>query len=144
MTIPKITLGTLGGRKRACFACLLCAAAAIASPGQTFQTLVNFDGSNGANPSYMSLVQGTDGYLYGTTPSGGMNGGGTVLKMSVTGTLTTLYSFCSQGTCPDGTSPESELLLADDGNFYGTSSGGGANGYGTIFKITRAGTLTTL
>lgn len=40
---------------------VFCAAAVIAAPAQTFTTLVNFDGSNGAAPCLMSLVQGTDG-----------------------------------------------------------------------------------
>jgi uncharacterized repeat protein (TIGR03803 family) len=58
--------------------------------------------------------------------------------------LTTLYSFCPQATCADGQAPNGGVIQATDGNFYGTTVAGGANGYGTIFKITSAGTLTTL
>lgn len=60
------------------------------------------------------------------------------------GTLTMLYSFCSQSDCTDGNSPYAGVIPATDGNFYGTTSGGGANGAGTVFKMTPGGTLTTL
>jgi uncharacterized repeat protein (TIGR03803 family) len=96
------------------------------------------------------LVQGTDGNFYGTTPQGGANNAGTVFKMTPGGTLTTLYSFCSQGgaNCTDGGGPGG-LVLATDGNFYGTTQGNAApgcptGGCGTVFKITPSGTLTTL
>jgi uncharacterized repeat protein (TIGR03803 family) len=91
-----------------------------------------------------TLVQTSDGNLYGAT-SGGGNGSfdGTVFKLSPSGVLTTLYSFCSQSNCPDGSSP-SGLIQGTDGNFYGTTNGGGAIGGGTVFKITPTGTLTTL
>ncbi len=66
--------------------------------------------------------------------------------MTLDGTLTTLYRFCSQGPpCLDGQTPLGPLVQASDGNFYGaTGSGGGANQCGTLFKITPAGTLSTL
>jgi uncharacterized repeat protein (TIGR03803 family) len=64
--------------------------------------------------------------------------------MTPAGTLTTLYSFCSQTACADGYWPFAGLIQGEDGNFYGTTDNGGANGGGTVFKITPAGTLTTL
>jgi uncharacterized repeat protein (TIGR03803 family) len=88
--------------KTACAVALLGVATAIASPAQTFTTLVNFNYTNGANPYFMSLVQGTDGNLYGTTEGGGANGSGTVFKVTASGTLTTLYSFCAKTNCTDG------------------------------------------
>lgn len=99
------------------------------------------------------LVQGTDGNFYGTTGDGGAStlcdlGCGSVFKMTPDGTLTTLYSFCLQINCPDGEDPEAGLIQATDGNFYGTTAGGGAlncdNGCGTVFKMTPGGALTTL
>jgi uncharacterized repeat protein (TIGR03803 family) len=127
----------------------LCASAS--SPAQTFTTLVNFNYTNGASPYFMSLVQGTDGNLYGTTESGGANSAGTVFKVTPTGTLTTLYSFCAKTNCTDGSLPFGGLVLGTDGNFYGTTSLGGiitgdcaTGGCGTLFKITPAGKLTTL
>lgn len=122
---------------------LLCAATAIASPAQTFKTLVSFNGTEGANPAY-SLLQGSDGNVYGTTEYGGADGAGTVFKITPKGKLTTLYSFCSQSNCTDGALPLAELIEATNGNFYGTTFEGGAKGYGTVFEITAAGKLTTL
>lgn len=93
-----------------------------------------------------SLVQAVDGNFYGTTSNGGANGGrgGTIYQVTPTGKLTTLYSFCAQPNCADGNGPVAGLTQAADGNFYGTTIGGGATGYGTVFKITSRGTLTTL
>jgi uncharacterized repeat protein (TIGR03803 family) len=136
--------------KTACAAALLCVATPKASPAQTFTTLVNFNYTNGVNPYFMSLVQGTDGNLYGTTEGGGANGEGTVFKVTPTGTLTTLYSFCAKTNCTDGSVPFGGLVLGTDGNFYGTTSEGGISAdpcggdCGTVFKITPAGKLTTL
>jgi uncharacterized repeat protein (TIGR03803 family) len=107
-------------------------------------TLYSFTGgSDGANP-YAGLTQGADGSFYGTAANGGTNGYGTVFKMTTNGTLTPLASF--GGT--NGAYPQAALLLASDGNFYGTTKNGGAytnqSGYGTVFKLTTNGTLTTL
>jgi uncharacterized repeat protein (TIGR03803 family) len=114
--------------------------AAVDSPAQTFTSLANFNGANGAKPQYMSLVQGTDGNFYGTTGYGGASGLGTIFKISLGGTLTTLYSFAGA----DGANPYAGVIQATDGDFYGTTYGGGANGQGTVFKITLSGILTML
>jgi uncharacterized repeat protein (TIGR03803 family) len=112
---------------------------------------------DGANPWYGSLVQATNGSFYGTTRYGGQNGElcdgsigcGTIFKITPSGNLTTLYRFCSGTGCSDGANPEGGLVQAPNGDFYGTTPGGGANscypdGCGTIFKITASGELTTL
>ena len=106
--------------------------------------------SDGANPG-AGLVQASDGNFYGTTGSGGAGNWGTVFKITPSGTLTTLYSFCSQTNCSDGANPWAGLVQATDGNFYGTARSGGNNNddcvdstCGTMFKITPSGTLTTL
>jgi uncharacterized repeat protein (TIGR03803 family) len=118
---------------------------AIASNAQTFTTLVNFDNTNGALP-VAPPVQGLDGKFYGTTSDGGANALGTVFKITSTGQLTTLYSFCAQTNCTDGANPLAALLLSSNGDFYGTTVGGGTHrgGGGTVFKITPAGELTRL
>jgi uncharacterized repeat protein (TIGR03803 family) len=99
--------------------------------------------ADGSSP-YAGLVQATNGDLYGTTSAGGGDGDGTVFKITPKGTLTTLYSFCSRSNCADGSSPYAGLIQATNGDLYGTASAGGANGDGTVFKITPKGTLTTL
>jgi uncharacterized repeat protein (TIGR03803 family) len=112
-----------------------------ATPTGTLTVLHSFDGTDG-ELCLAGLVQGTDGNFYGTTSFGGGNPnyGGTVFKITPTGTLTTLHNFGSG----DGTGPSAALIQATDGNFYGTTSGFGVSNTGTIFKITPAGTLTTL
>jgi uncharacterized repeat protein (TIGR03803 family) len=117
------------------------AAGVITSPAQTFATLVNFDGTDGQNP-YAALVQGTDGNFYGTTDTGGAYRTGTIFKITPTGTLTTIYSFCLTGTCNDGADPESAPVQARNGKFYGTTPYGGTGG--VIYQMTTSGALTTL
>src|ERR1039457_2249087 len=136
-------LGKLSLGKGACAVSVLCAATAIALNAQTFTRLHSFNGTNNEVPN-AALVQSNNGDLYGIASGGGANGQGTIFKITPTGTLTTLYSFCSQSGCTDGENPEASLVQAPDGDFYGTTYEGGANGQGTIFKITPTGTLTTL
>ena len=102
---------------------------------------------DGSSPN--SLIRASDGSLYGTTYHGGANGWGTVFRVTTRGKLKTLYSFCGKPNCTDGGSPEAALLEADDGSFYGTTSGGnsqcaGSGTCGTVFRITGMGRLTTL
>jgi uncharacterized repeat protein (TIGR03803 family) len=90
-----------------------------------------------------AVIQGTDGNFYGTA-GGGANGYGAIFKITPEGALTTLHSFCAQAGCTDGASPNSPLVEGTDGNFYGTTLNSPPYSYGTIFKITPGGTLTTL
>jgi uncharacterized repeat protein (TIGR03803 family) len=110
-------------------------------------TMFSFDGTNGSDP-FAGLVQAANGDFYGTTSTGGTgNGGGncptncgTIFKITPGGKLTTLHNF----NFTDGLEPLGRLLLATNGNFYGTTQQGGSVGAGTLFKITPSGTLTTL
>jgi uncharacterized repeat protein (TIGR03803 family) len=117
------------------------------TPAGSFTILHSFCSQSGCtdgrNP-YGGLVQGTDGNLYGTTLEGGVKGFGTVFKITPAGSLTTLHSFCSQSACTDGQFPQTGLVQASNGSFYGTTIAGGAFGDGTIFKISSSGTLTTV
>jgi uncharacterized repeat protein (TIGR03803 family) len=113
------------------------------TPNGSLITLHSFDGSDGQYPE-AALVQATDGSFYGTTALGGAKNYGTVFKITPSGTLTTLYSFCAQSGCTDGGYADAALIQATNGDFYGTTYQGGASGFGTVFKITRTGTLTTL
>jgi len=135
--------------KRACAAFVLCAATSLVLPAQTFHVVHTFDGTDGTDVM-AALVQATDGNLYGTASGGGASSFGTVFKMTPSGTLTTLYNFCSQPGCTDGEGPVAPIIQATDGNFYGTTLWGGTGSCelgetcGTVFKITPSGTLTTL
>jgi uncharacterized repeat protein (TIGR03803 family) len=118
-------------------------------------TLHDFDGTDGFD-SYSGPVQGTDGNFYGTTTYGGVSslcpqeqGCGTVYKITPAGNLITLHEFDET----DGYEAFAGLVQGTDGNFYGTTVGGGINdascaaapyGCGTIFKIDLKGFLTTL
>lgn len=141
-------MGKLSFSRLGCIVVLFCAAGTIPSPAQVFTTLCSFCAqsgcTDGGKPLYGSLVQGSDGNFYGTTYLGGSANGGTVFRITPSGTRTTLYSFCTQSNCVDGTAPYAGLLQGTDGNFYGATSSGGTNNLGTVFKITSSGTLTTL
>lgn len=124
---------------------LLWAATAITSPAQNFESLVSFDKTNGATPFYAPLVQAADGNLYGTTSRGGKYDAGTIFKMTTGGKLTTLHDFhCTSSICSEGALPWAGVIQAANGNLYGTTTGGGAHGAGTVYKISLAGKLTTL
>jgi uncharacterized repeat protein (TIGR03803 family) len=117
------------------------------SPSGTLTTLYTYAEGQGAPVG--GLVLGTDGSFYGTTYDGGTNvyGGasnGTIFRITPTGTLTTLYNFCSQPGCSDGAGPEAALVQDTNGTFYGTTSNGGAaNNHGEIFSLSVGPTCTT-
>ena len=90
------------------------------------------------------LVQANNGNLYGTAPYGGTNSGGVIYQLTPSGTFSVIYSFCAQTNCADGSTPYAALILAANGNLYGTTAGGGTNNNGTVFEVTTAGQLTTL
>ena len=122
-------------------------AARVAS-AQTFQVPLTFHGTDGSTP-VGTLVQGTDGNLYGTTLYGGANsvclprtqpptpaGCGTIFQATPEGALSPLDSFCSLADCTDGDFPWAGLALGSNGNLYGTTSyGGGGDGIGTVFQL---------
>jgi len=111
------------------------------TPGGTLTTLYSFTGgTDGSNPD-APLVQGTDGNLYGSTPFGGVSGGGAIYKISTGGKLKVLHTFTNTS---DGGNPVAGLIQGTDGNFYGTNILGGANNNGVVFKITASGTFKVL
>ena len=133
------------------------------TPSGQLTTLHNFCLQTGCPDGVFptaKLVLGMDGNYYGTTEAGGTSTGcngsgcGTVFKINTSGQLTTLYSFCHQSGCPDGSSPRAALVQGADGNLYGTTYFGGPNanfvcdpngtGCGTIFRITRGGKFSTV
>jgi uncharacterized repeat protein (TIGR03803 family) len=122
---------------------------------------------DGENPM-AELIQGADGNYYTTTNTGGagtcpggagqIQGCGAVVEITPAGVLSVLYSFpydAATSTSPDGLFPEAGLVQGPDGNFYGVASEGGTGGLscgdttglsgcGTVFKLTKSGTLTVL
>jgi uncharacterized repeat protein (TIGR03803 family) len=113
--------------------------------------LYSFTGSGGEGegPS-AGLVMDSSGNLYGTTSEGGgssvcnLGGCGTVFELVKTGgtyTEKVLHSFTGSGG--DGLHPVGALVMDSSGNLYGTTSGGGATGYGTVFELVNSsGTYT--
>ena len=88
--------------------------------------------TDGANPDFESLLLGLDGDFYGMTYYGGTYGFGTVFKIAPSGTLTVLHNFNGS---TDGGNAGGGINLGLDGNLYGMTANGGANGYGTVFKL---------
>src|SRR5438309_839272 len=123
-------------------AALLCAI--IPASAQIVTNIYNFAGNgvSGSTPWYVTLVQGTNGNLYGTTYDGGVSSVGTVFSVSTTGSEKIVYSFKTTGN--DGNNPTGGLTLGTDGNFYGITQQGGTKANGTLFKMTPTGTLTIL
>lgn len=102
------------------------------APDGTESVLHTFaGGSDGAYPA-ASLIADKTGNIYGTTLSGGRYDYGTVFKLSPDGRENILYNF--DGT-NEGGAPAAGLLAGKNGQLYGTASGGGASGNGTVFAL---------
>ena len=101
------------------------------------QTIHSF----GCTLTQAPLVQTVDGLLYGTTYSGGLHGYGQIFRADTNGSFASLYSFTGGA---DGAIPMGGLTLASDNTLYGVTTGGGALGYGSIFRVTTNGVVTTL
>jgi uncharacterized repeat protein (TIGR03803 family) len=113
------------------------------SPSGNYTNFHIFVGSptDGSTP-YAGLAQGSDGDFYGTTYFGGTNNDGTVFRIGPGGSYTNLHFFGSYHA--DGANPSGRLVLGSDGNFYGTTSLGGTNNDGTLFRIGPGGNYTNL
>jgi uncharacterized repeat protein (TIGR03803 family) len=111
------------------------------TPAGVLTNLYQFSGGTDGNLVYGGLVEGSPGNFYGTTLLGGASGEGVVFRITSTGAFTNLYSFPG-GT--NGALPSAGLVHATDGNFYGTTTGGGIYGSGTVYRISAAGAFTNL
>src|SRR5438132_1147133 len=120
----------------------LALAVAALAPGQSraanLTPLVSFNGADGANPQ-AGLIADANGNLFGTTQSGGANRFGTVFEIAKTAggyasTPTVLVSFNG----PNGAVPVAGLIADANGNLFGTTLSGGANGLATVFDIGKA------
>jgi uncharacterized repeat protein (TIGR03803 family) len=111
-----------------------------------FSTVYSFGATGSGDPARPNsgLILGPDGNLWGTTYSGGANGNGAVYKLTPGDTaVTVVYSF-GPSTGTDGANPTAALAIGSNGALYGSTRYGGANGTGTIYRITTGGTYTQL
>ena len=116
----------------------------LSTNGTDYSVLWNFSrtGGDGIRP-FAALMQASDGALYGSTTAGGAYSNGTIFRLMLDGSLTTVHQFV--GYDLDGVYPTKKLIEATDGLLYGTSYGsvaiGGTNFYnvGTIFRINKNG-----
>ena len=111
------------------------AMAGVSPASDTFTSLASFDKTNGNEPNHTALIQATDGNLYGVTSYGGVNGSGAVFRISPSGTLDAIYSFCALASCADGANPYASLIQGSNGDLYGLTNLGGTNDDGTVFRI---------
>jgi uncharacterized repeat protein (TIGR03803 family) len=121
----------------------------VKADGSDWVTVLSFTGNDGTNKGYSpsaGLVSDGSGFFWGTTSGGGANGSGTIFKVNAsTGALTTIVEFTGNGLTNRGANPSGGLVSDGAGYFWGTTSGGGANGFGTVFKVNAVtGVLTTL
>jgi uncharacterized repeat protein (TIGR03803 family) len=97
--------------------------------------------TEGSSPG-ASLIRGTDGAFYGTMAFGGPLGKGTAFRITTAGSVSVLKAF--NGTT-DGGTPKGSLVQSSDGTaFFGTTTIGGANGVGTIYRVTTAKAFSVL
>jgi uncharacterized repeat protein (TIGR03803 family) len=106
----------------------------------TFSAVNPVTGFNpeGAHP-YAILSEDANGNIYGTTDAGGAGGTGAIFEYTpASGKLTKLHSFSPLNASSenyDGAVPNGGVMVASDGNLYGTASFGGAHAAGTIYKL---------
>ncbi|MGZ3903314.1 MAG: choice-of-anchor tandem repeat GloVer-containing protein [Bacteroidia bacterium] len=97
-----------------------------------FTKLFDFDYSNTGGSPLGSLIQASDGFLYGMLPNGGSNGGGVIFRFDIaTNSFTKMVNLPQSSS---GSTPFGDLLEATNGKLYGLTPKGGANNYGTLFE----------
>jgi uncharacterized repeat protein (TIGR03803 family) len=123
------------------------------TPSGTPTVLYSFCADSTCHDGYQTtspLVEAPGGDFYGTNVYGGSGthctlaaGCGTAFRVTFDGTLTKLHDFCSWASCADGATPNA-LILATDGNFYGSTPWGGTSNQGTVFSLTPSGRFTLI
>lgn len=108
-------------------------------------SLFSFDGNDGQNPTAGILLDAGHALIYGTTSAGGGNRSGTIFEIDSPGHETLLYSFCSEGSCLDGSDPLAGLVMDNEGNLYGVTNRGGSSencdgsGCGVVYQFAPQG-----
>jgi uncharacterized repeat protein (TIGR03803 family) len=96
-------------------------------------------------PAFGPLIQAPDGNLYGVTQTGGTNNLGAVFQMTTAGAIKVIHNFSgADGSAPNGPLTWNFSEVTWDGNLYGTTSTGGANGSGEIFQVSTASYVLTV
>jgi uncharacterized repeat protein (TIGR03803 family) len=90
------------------------------------------------------LTFDSEGNLYGVTSAGGAHSAGVVYKLTPSGQITVLYTFCSLANCADGSDPVGSLIFDSEGNLYGATNVGGAHGAGVVYELSASGSETVL
>jgi len=128
-------------------AALLLSAAAGAATETTLYSFSSTAGTgrnaDGTNP-YGGLVPGSDGNFHGTASQAGPDGGGTGFVVTPAGVFSTWFTLSI--ACCGPRSPEGQLMQASDGNYYGTSFGGGdgSSVAGTVYQVTPGGAVSVI
>jgi uncharacterized repeat protein (TIGR03803 family) len=108
----------------------------VAKDGTGFSVLHAFAGTDGGKV-YAGVVEGSDGFLYGNTETGGANGGGVLFRVAKDGTgFSVLHSFVSAS----GIAPWGSPIEGSDGELYGAATSGGPDNAGVVFRIAKNGT----
>jgi uncharacterized repeat protein (TIGR03803 family) len=101
--------------------------------GSNFTILHSFKGPDGNAPQ-SALVEGTNGFLFGTTLDGGSNSYGTIFRLDKSGSnFTVIHHF--PGTNDDGHEPYANVWKGPDGRLYGTTTAGGMHNQGVLFGL---------
>jgi uncharacterized repeat protein (TIGR03803 family) len=104
---------------------------------QTFTDLANLNGAGSLGLPISTLAQGRDAELYGLCYGTSLTGG-SVFKLTTSGGTDVLYTFTT------GAAPLAGVTLATDGNYYGTTGGGGTYADGVLFRISADGVYSVL
>jgi uncharacterized repeat protein (TIGR03803 family) len=99
----------------------------------TFELVYGFQDSDGYTPKFGRMPIGGDGNLYLAARFGGAHGKGEMMRFDLSGNKTTIYDFGASST--DASNPYSQAIEGPDGNLYGTSNTGGANGAGSLYML---------
>lgn len=108
--------------------------------GSGYQVLWHFSGGFGGSNPYGALLQANDGHLYGTTMNGGSASRGTIFRLNLDGTGYSIIKSFGDTNPNDGYHPYAGLIQGSDGMLYGTTSVGGVDGNGTVFRLALDGT----